>query len=487
MSNIKSKMNIMGILSIKEIDKETGEVVGSYEDENVITEQGVNTLFFRMATSDQDNVSMFDRFFLGDDYGEKEEPLGGWEPLNPLPASRRYTTLNQDTVYDVPSEDMVFSYKDENTIQVSTLLDGSFILDSFFEDEVDMRYCSATMRFKGGTTFAYKRFPMRSLSRLIDVQIVWTFRFVNTVDFLCPVPPSVTEERFYGIGDTLSYYSESGVTDLSTYADVLHVSALPDGRVSFTDQTKHLIRIDEDGTEEVNVGIPAMGNITALETSPSGVSYVGASDGYMYRFESDGSLGWEKEVSDMYSISYVWIVNNARIAVSLSNGTDSIVKVLNAENGSEIYDSSFPVETGTEDSFLFSSSSGQLFVRQKTSDGDDSVIKVGFDLTELSRTSFEEPIADIYPDTGNNLLLGFDGGEKSSIIRLNINLGFVFEAEVETEGELKNINVNRDGDIFATSDTDLFIFNTDLTVKKSLPFDAPSRMSLTGSKWTYFI
>lgn len=182
-----SKVGIQGILTIREICKSTGQIIDEYVDNNVITLQGINTLFLRMSLPDNDTTMKLSRFKIGIDYGENEDLSSGWTMLNPKPAQKTYTSLNQFVVYEVPESDMIFDYPDSNTLQAATLLDGKYILDSFFPGEVDLRYTSATFRFANETTFSYKRFPVRSLSRLIDVQLVWTFKFDNATDYVCPV------------------------------------------------------------------------------------------------------------------------------------------------------------------------------------------------------------------------------------------------------------------------------------------------------------
>lgn len=178
---------IQGVIEIREICKETGEILSTYSDENVITHLGMNTLWLRSVYEDLDTNMKLKNFHLGIDYGAEEGDGGTWTQLDPKPAEKGYTSDNQFVVYAVPETDMVIQYPDANKVQYGTLLDGKYILDTFFPGDVDMRYSSATLRFENDTTFSYKRFPVRSLSRLIDVQIIWTFTIYNEEDYVCPV------------------------------------------------------------------------------------------------------------------------------------------------------------------------------------------------------------------------------------------------------------------------------------------------------------
>lgn len=180
---IDEQYGVKGVLTIKEFSKETGELLSSWTDENVITTLGMNTLFLRAALPDEEETMIFHRFCIGIDTGDNEDPSGGWDDLNPRPAKKEYTSLNQYVVYEVHPEDMVYDHISTHEFQASTLLDGEYVLNTFYPDDPDIRYTSATLRFENDTTFSYKRFPVRSLSRLIDVQLMWSFTFENKDGF----------------------------------------------------------------------------------------------------------------------------------------------------------------------------------------------------------------------------------------------------------------------------------------------------------------
>lgn len=182
---MRSPNEISGRLEITEYLKATGEVVGHYEDNNVILESGVNDLFGRLIASDASNNKMISNFVLGSDFGETEDPGGGWTSFNPLMAEKTYTSANQDSIYSVPEFNMVINYPDLNVVQYGTILDGDDILTNDFPGEISIQYSSLTTRFRDGASFAFKRFPVRSLSRVIFVQISWTFDWQPAQDVVC--------------------------------------------------------------------------------------------------------------------------------------------------------------------------------------------------------------------------------------------------------------------------------------------------------------
>lgn len=172
---------IKGFVTIKEFSKETGEMISEWTEQNVVTNEGMKVFMERLAFPDENEDRQFDRYVLGNDISDDGDSQ--WTDLNPQPAKATYTKSDQSTVYEVPSQDMIFSQESNLILRTSSLLDGEQILDTFFQDDPDIKYTSITLRFKNDTVFAYKRFPARSLSRLIDVFIEWSFILDNKEDF----------------------------------------------------------------------------------------------------------------------------------------------------------------------------------------------------------------------------------------------------------------------------------------------------------------
>lgn len=161
------EMDLNGHLKIRDRDSVTGEILSETEfsEHNVVTVQGAS-IFLERATQSQGG-SYISTIYLGDD-------VGTGNLLNPEEERESYTGVVQQIVYEVPVSDITITYPDPFTFEVNTVLNGTTILENNFPFDIDMRFSSATIRFANGDAFAYKRFPVRSLSRLVDIELVWT-------------------------------------------------------------------------------------------------------------------------------------------------------------------------------------------------------------------------------------------------------------------------------------------------------------------------
>ena len=173
-----TRQDVTGRLQMIFRDKETGEVVDQFDEMNTITEESFSLMLKRMTypTGNAEIAGAYlYQFILGDD-------VGTGSLLNPQPAVSTLTSSDQNVVYTVPNSDMAFNYVSNTELELRTVLDGDVILDNFFPaGTIEMRYCSATIRYQDGTTFSYKRFPVRSLSRLINIEIIWNVNFSEDV------------------------------------------------------------------------------------------------------------------------------------------------------------------------------------------------------------------------------------------------------------------------------------------------------------------
>lgn len=506
MHNSNSK--IRGFFTVREILKTTGEVISEYTEENVITEQGINTMFLRMVLPDVTNDMKFSRFKLGIDYGLEEDNNPEWSMLNPKPAKKDYTSLNQYVVYDVPEGDMVFDYPDQNTFQAATLLDGKYILDTYYEDDVDLRYTSATLRFFNETTFSYKRFPVRSLSRMIDVQIIWTFKFVNEYDYLCPVPPYESQLRLYSVENGLRFYEsaiddgmyiiESSIVDAD--ATVSSVKAQPNGDVYYFKNGKRLVRLDEAGTVMVDRVLNLTADVTTFDVDVFGNVYAGLNNniGTVVKLDMNGDVIWTKNLSsgNQKKVTSIWVVNNNRFGVSTKDTVNfnpdtsgNMIHLLNNVTGDIIYLSSIDNGTGTTGYLeLFSSSGGELFAIQKpeAAGKPSSLIKLAYDLSEIDRVVLDKEVHSAYAMHDNNICIGTGSGE-GRLTKYNSDIEFIWDyVEGGTTG-VKHISVDREGRVFFVTDTSVTIVTDELEfVATDNTSMLPVEISAVGSKWSYF-
>lgn len=166
--NFNENRFINGDLGVYTRSKEDGTIIDSFEEHNVITAQGASEFLARLTKNDSTvNNSYVRNIVLGDD-------VGTGTLLNPQSANETYTSTNQTSVYTISNNDITVTYPDPFTFEFNTILDGTYILDTYFPSDIEMRFTSATLRYNNGKTLAFKRFPVRSLSRLVDIEIRWT-------------------------------------------------------------------------------------------------------------------------------------------------------------------------------------------------------------------------------------------------------------------------------------------------------------------------
>jgi len=166
----KDTLHFNGHLRMRERDKASGVILSDEGEGNVITTQGASIILNRMT---QDTGGSFiNTIYLGDDVGDGNL-------LAPAPEQDSFTGATQAIVYSVPYNDINIIYPDPYTFEVTTVLDGTSILDNNFPQEIDLRFTSATLRFDNLAAFAYKRFPVRSLSRLVDIEMIWTVSLID--------------------------------------------------------------------------------------------------------------------------------------------------------------------------------------------------------------------------------------------------------------------------------------------------------------------
>lgn len=175
---LSEQSNMKGHLTMTEIYKPTGERNVVFDEDNVITIEGFSEVMKRITytTSNGDiSGSYIHNIVLGDD-------VGSGTLFEPEDANNLLTAGSQSTVYTIPNEDINFNYLNSQTLEMGVVLNGTEILNANFPQEVDMRYTSATVRFYNGKCYSYKRFPVRSLSRLVDIEIIWRISLTESTN-----------------------------------------------------------------------------------------------------------------------------------------------------------------------------------------------------------------------------------------------------------------------------------------------------------------
>lgn len=171
--NLRDYSPAKGFISIQDIDAVTGEVISENDlDElNVITTEGFDYILRNMTekggavTTD----AVVTNIVLGDDVGP------GGSASNPIPPTANSISLDQTPVYSIPDTDITFTYPSPGAFSMSMLLDGNAIVTG--EGVETINYTSASIRFADGTSLSYKRFPVRTISSLINIRITWNIQF----------------------------------------------------------------------------------------------------------------------------------------------------------------------------------------------------------------------------------------------------------------------------------------------------------------------
>lgn len=165
--------DIQGFLVITSRNKETGEIVDKFEDKNLFLNLGRSNMLRAISTLASDDYVIKDLRF-GTDFGD---PVT-YDKFNPEPAQLTFDSTTQDVLFTISYPTLSHIYPDYKSIKFSCVLDGSAILD-LFPGEVDVQYNSVALYNTVDNPFAYRRFPVKSLSRLISVTVEWTISFAT--------------------------------------------------------------------------------------------------------------------------------------------------------------------------------------------------------------------------------------------------------------------------------------------------------------------
>lgn len=164
-----TKLPIYGYVTIEMIDPNTNEVIDHYEDHNTVTLEGMSTLINTLIKPDVNET--ISRVLIGDDTGN-----GTLE--SPQEESPNDSSSTQNVVFEVPSSDIDFRRIGGEKISMSFRVNGESLMNNMFPNDVFKEICSSTLRFDNGMSFAYKRFPVRTLSRLVDISMTWELSFL---------------------------------------------------------------------------------------------------------------------------------------------------------------------------------------------------------------------------------------------------------------------------------------------------------------------
>lgn len=154
-------------------DKETGllvpgDIVGHFKDHNVILNQGKRMMIEAFSTP-VNGGNVISTIKVGKD-------VGNGDILNPQEPTASLTEAALDEVYETPTEEFFVTYPTNNSVRFLATINGSRVMDQY-PGQANVIYTSAMIAGGNGRGFAYRRFPARTISALISVEISWTISF----------------------------------------------------------------------------------------------------------------------------------------------------------------------------------------------------------------------------------------------------------------------------------------------------------------------
>lgn len=178
-------LGIFGHLEIVEVCNITKLETVVYSEGNKIAKTGFQSILEAVTNRNQYPFG-FGGIFLGDDIGNGTVEV-------PEPPTEDIVASDQSVTYPVLSEDTFIDYPAFNKLRFTAIIDGSEL--QRVSTDARLMFTSASIRNSRGEIVAYKRFPGRSVSPLITLNIRWTL----TIEEQCDDIPSryVTDVLFY--------------------------------------------------------------------------------------------------------------------------------------------------------------------------------------------------------------------------------------------------------------------------------------------------
>lgn len=162
--NDEQSIRVRGDIVIVERNIETGEVVKE-ETQNVVLNQGKKILIDGISknTAGQNIIKTLK---IGRD-------VGTGTIMQPQDATSDLTEATLEEVYTTPEAEFSVSYPTNNSVRFTSILNGINVMNQH-PNQPNVIYTSATLVTSNGKSVTYKRFPARTISSLISVEITWT-------------------------------------------------------------------------------------------------------------------------------------------------------------------------------------------------------------------------------------------------------------------------------------------------------------------------
>jgi hypothetical protein len=162
-------VNVKGSLKMVFRDTRTGEIIDTFEDNNVFLKQGKSAML-RAFTTLNSNDYQVRTISIGTD-------IGSGTVLDPELPDSDYTEANQDVIYEVPLDEFFVEYPDDESVRFLATINGVNVMSSF-TTQPNVIYTSAALMNQSGEAVAYRRFSARTISSYISVDVAWTLRLI---------------------------------------------------------------------------------------------------------------------------------------------------------------------------------------------------------------------------------------------------------------------------------------------------------------------
>lgn len=168
--NFGESLGVNGVLEMKTICNVTGEVLDTFCDKNVVLNIGKESLL-KSFTTLETNQFVINKLTIGNDVG-----VGG-DVLSPIMATANMNQSEMSPLYEVTGEAFTITYPTQTSVRFRALLNGEEVMSNY-PTLPNIVYTSAMLTNLGGSAFSYRRFPGRTISSLISVEISWTITLV---------------------------------------------------------------------------------------------------------------------------------------------------------------------------------------------------------------------------------------------------------------------------------------------------------------------
>lgn len=142
-----------------------GKVVGELDEKNIVLTQG-KSLILQAFGQPGNSAFVVKTIKIGND-------TGTGTILLPTPPTAGMTEADQSVVYTTPDEEFFVTFPTPTSVRFLATINGANVMAEY-PSLPNVIYTSASIYTISDQSITYKRFPARTISELISVDITWT-------------------------------------------------------------------------------------------------------------------------------------------------------------------------------------------------------------------------------------------------------------------------------------------------------------------------